>query len=109
MDWEYVENGVTTLIRMPPAVLVNDHEAYVSCAVNGLGVAQMPKIGVQDRLAAGELVPFLESFEGATMPLSLLYPARKHLPLQTRAFMDWAVSIFDARKCQTAPGERSSS
>lgn len=96
MDWEYVVGGIATSIRMSPAVLVNDHEAYVSCAVNGLGVAQMPKIGVQDRLLRNELVSFLESFEGATMPLSLLYPARKHLPLQVRAFMDWAISIFEA-------------
>lgn len=95
MDWQYIVKGVPTSVRMTPAVLVNDHEAYVSCAVDGLGVAQMPRIGVEEKLNSGELTPILEAFDAGTMPLSLLYPARAHLPLQVRAFMDWAISVFE--------------
>ncbi len=29
------------------------------------------------------------------MPLTLMYPARAHLPLQVRAFMDWAITLFE--------------
>lgn len=77
-------------------MLVNDHEGYVSCAVSGLGVAQMPEIGIRDQLIAGALVPVLESVEWGAMPLTLLYPARAHVPPQVRAFMDWTISLFGA-------------
>lgn len=96
MDWQYVVDGIPTTVRMPSSVLVNDHEAYVSCAVNGLGVAQMPEIGIREQLSTGALVPILQKFDGGERPLSLLYPARTHLPLQVRAFMDWVISVFEA-------------
>lgn len=95
-DWQYFVDGVATSLRLPAAVLVNDHEGYASCTVHGLGVAQMPEIGIRDPLNAGTLVQILESVDWGSMPLTLLYPARTHVPLQVRAFMDWTISLFDS-------------
>lgn len=95
-EWQYFVDGVPASLRLPAAVLVNDHEGYVSCAINGLGVAQMQEIGIRDPLGAGALVQILASVDWGAMPLTLLYPARTHVPLQVRAFMDWTISLFDS-------------
>lgn len=94
-EWQYLVDGTMTSLRMPAAVMANDHESYVSCAVHSLGIAQTPEIGIREQLAAGTLVPILGTVDWGTMPLTLMYPARAHLPLQVRAFMDWAISLFE--------------
>lgn len=93
-EWQFTVNGKTQSIRMKPALMTNDHEAYVDCAVKGLGLAQIGRMGIQKELAAGHLVPVLTQLDAGTMPVSVLYPARNQLPPKVRAFIDWTMSIF---------------
>lgn len=93
-DWQFIVDGEPRSIRMRHALQVNDHDAYVSCAVHGLGLAQVPVIGIAQQLASGQLVPILQHLDAGTMPLSFIYPARQHLPAKVRAFLDWIISVF---------------
>jgi LysR family transcriptional regulator for bpeEF and oprC len=95
-DWQYFVEGEAVALRLPAAVQVNDHEGYVSCALHGLGVAQLQEIGIREQLQAGTLVQILDTVDWGTMPLTLMYPARAHVPLQVRVFMDWTVSLFES-------------
>lgn len=93
-EWQFTCAGKVHSVRMTPALMVNDHDAYVSCAVNGLGLALIGRIGIEAHLAAGTLVPVLSNLDAGHMPISILYPARKHLPSKVTAFVDWTMSIF---------------
>ena len=50
---------------------------------------QVPAVGVAEHLQRGELVSLLEDWQAPAMPVSLLYPHRRHLPRRVRVFMDW--------------------
>ncbi|WJD60711.1 LysR family transcriptional regulator [Pseudomonas kurunegalensis] len=100
-EWMFTVNGKPRSIRMRPALQVNNHDAYVACALNGLGLAQIPLIGVRNELAAGSLVQVLADEDAGHTPISVMYPARKYLPMKVRVFIDWVISIFEKEEAKT--------
>jgi DNA-binding transcriptional LysR family regulator len=91
--FEYVEDGQIKQLSMPSALAVNSTDAYLSACLSGLGIAQIPKIGVIEYLKKGELVSILSRFEAEPMPVSLLYPSRRQIPKRLSLFMDWIESL----------------
>lgn len=88
--WEYpAEGGGYANLPMPGALTVNSAPAYTAAALAGLGLIQSPALGMRSLIEAGRLVEVLKEFPAEPMPLTMLYPRRKHLPLRTRVFMDW--------------------
>jgi LysR family transcriptional regulator for bpeEF and oprC len=79
---------------MRRGILVNDTEAFVGCALAGLGLIQALGASVADHLATGRLVEVLPHMQTVTRPLSILYPNRRHLAPQVRVFIAWITSIF---------------
>lgn len=84
-------------LRLAGAVTVNDAEAYIACALAGLGLIQVPAYDVQPHLAAGALVAVLPRMTAPPMPLTLLYPHRQHLSHRLKAFLDWIEPLLRAR------------
>lgn len=80
-------------LAMPGALVVNSSEAYNAACLAGLGLIQVPLIGVRTQLASGELVEVLPDLRAEPMPLSLLYAHRRNLPQRVRLFMDWVAEI----------------
>jgi LysR family transcriptional regulator for bpeEF and oprC len=94
MDWHFVEGGEEHTIRLRPGILVNDSEAFIACAVAGLGMIQAPRLGVREHLESGRLVKILPDLETLPRLVSIMYPNRQHLAPQVRAFIDWVTGIF---------------
>jgi DNA-binding transcriptional LysR family regulator len=94
--FEYVdpEIGEPLSIPMRGAITVNSSEAYVAACQAGLGIIQVPAVAVRSLLESGELVEVLPDFRCAPMPVSLLYPNRRHLPRRVRVFMDWVAELL---------------
>jgi DNA-binding transcriptional LysR family regulator len=93
-DFEYVEHGDIRSIPMHGAITVNNSGAYLAACLAGLGIIQVPAVGVRAQLESGELVELLPEFRAAPMPVALLYPNRRHLPRRTRVFMDWVTELL---------------
>lgn len=100
LDWSFDVGGVRKTVRMKPSLHVNDGDAYISCALEGFGLAQATRLALQNDIDSGRFVEILPHFKSPTRPLSVLYPAKRHLAPQVRVFIDWAKEIFqhpDAR------------
>jgi LysR family transcriptional regulator for bpeEF and oprC len=80
-------------LRLETGILVNDTEAFIACALAGMGLIQVPGCVVKDYLNSGELVRVLPKLRPVHRPLSIMFPAREHLAPQVRVFIDWAKSI----------------
>ena len=89
--FEYLdpETGEERVVAMPGVITVNSAAAYFAACKAGLGIIQVPIVGVRAALEAGELVEVLPEHRPAPMPVSLLFPNRRHQPRRVRAFMDW--------------------
>ncbi|TYC49741.1 LysR family transcriptional regulator [Rhodobacterales bacterium] len=73
---------------------LNDARSYVTAALSGHGVAQLPDFMIQEELARGELVPVLSDWATNAMPLYIVYPPNRHLSTKVRVFVDWLVKVL---------------
>lgn len=94
IDWHLIQDGEERHIRMRSAILVNDSEAQVACALAGLGMIQVLRATVADHLDVGRLVEVLKDVQTIPRPVSIMYPNRQHLAPQVRVFIDWISAIF---------------
>lgn len=95
--WEWLEDGVLHGRALPGRVTVNSAEAYIACCLAGLGLIQIPAYDVAEHLAAGDLVEVMPRHRAAPMPMTLLYPHRRHLSRRLQVFADWLVALLRTR------------
>lgn len=70
------------------------HNAYLAAGLNGLGIIQIPRIGVRQHLESGDLIEVLTAFTSAPMSLSILYESRNNQPRRLSEFIDWLILLF---------------
>lgn len=92
--FEYEINGEVNTLPMKSLLRVNNTETYIAGALAGLGIIQVPTYDVQSYLQDEALIEVMENFTASALPISFLYPHRKHLSQKVKAFMDWAEAIF---------------
>ena len=93
-DWEYMDDGQLKTLPMAARVTVNNAEAYMACAIAGLGLVQAPEYDTADVVRDGQLVEVLPQWQPPSMPVAILYPHRRHLSLRVRAFADWVAQLL---------------
>ncbi len=91
---EFRKDGREWEVSLPYAVVVRGAEIYTASGLAGLGLIQVPRYRVEHHVAAGRLVPVLESFPPPPMPVSVLYPQNRHLSSRIRVFIDWLTELF---------------
>jgi DNA-binding transcriptional LysR family regulator len=84
----------TRFVAMPGSVSVNNADAYMAACLAGLGLIQVPDMGVQAHLAAGTLVEVLPHYVAAPMPVSLLYAHRHQQARRVQVFMAWVAEVM---------------
>jgi DNA-binding transcriptional LysR family regulator len=87
--FEYRDGSTVRTREVPAALSVNNSDAYNAACLAGLGIIQAPRSGMGELIAAGRLVEILPDYTAAPMPVTLLYPSRRHLSKRTQRFMHW--------------------
>ncbi|XDF35741.1 LysR family transcriptional regulator [Paracidovorax avenae] len=100
--FEALVDGSLAAIPMQGALTVNNAEAYIAGCLAGLGIIQVPRLGVVDLLAQGALVEVLPQHAAPPMPLTLMYANRRNLPRRVRAVMDWLAEVVGEHLGQDA-------
>lgn len=79
-----------TWIRKPVSgiLAVNEGLVYVTSAIEGLGIIQIPRFMVAKAIEAGALREIFGAYPCPSLPLSLLYPHRR-LSMCVRVFSEW--------------------
>ncbi|MET1024915.1 MAG: LysR family transcriptional regulator [Pseudoxanthomonas sp.] len=94
LGFEYREGDGYRTLAMGGPVTVNNGDAYAAAAQAGLGIIQVPVLGVRGLIDSGALVEILVDFPSEPMPVTLVYAQRRHLPQRVRAFMDWVAHVL---------------
>lgn len=94
--FEYLgEDGGRALLPMAGALTVNDSESYLAAARAGLGIIQMPRVGVEPLLASGELVSILPRWQAPPLPIHALYGHRRQLAPRVQLFIRWLAELLE--------------
>ena len=92
--FEYTQHGKDLALPMPGQVTVNNAEAYQAACLAGLGMIQVPFVGVRALITQGQLVEVLTGWPAPPMPLSLVYANRRNLSTRVRVVMDWLHALL---------------
>ncbi|MDZ3995830.1 LysR family transcriptional regulator [Pseudomonas sp. Teo4] len=92
--FEYERDGQLHYQAMAGVITVNNAEAYSAACLAGLGLIQVPAVGVAEHLARGDMVTVLHDWQARAMPVSLLYARQRHVPRRVQAFMNWLAALL---------------
>ena len=83
--------GEERSVRVGGNLHSNNGDLLAEVAARGGGIVFEPAFIVGPEVRAGRLVPLLQDFEPAPVPIYALYPSRKHLSAKVRLFVDFLV------------------
>lgn len=89
-SWEFPKEKGMQALQVPSRLMVNLGEAAVVAAVAGAGIIRVLSYQVEPLLKSHSLVTVLERFEPSPIPVSVIYPSQRQVPLKMRAFLDFA-------------------
>ncbi|SDL17313.1 transcriptional regulator, LysR family [Modicisalibacter muralis] len=89
LPWEYTEDGKLREVTMAGRLTVDNAEAYISAALAGFGLVQVPLYTAHHYLQRGELVEVLTEHRPAPSPMSVVYPYNRHLSSKVKVFVEW--------------------
>lgn len=92
--FEYVEDKHAHYIRAGGILTVNSTQTYRAACLAGLGIIQVPRIGVKEAIRQGKLIEILPQYRAMPMPVSLLYPHRRNLSRRVHLFMEWLSGVM---------------
>lgn len=86
--WQF-RAGKREVVLTPNGVLrLGDGEALIEAAAAGLGVTQAPTYFARQEVERRSLVEILHKYRPAPLPISLVYPSNRHIPLRVRALVE---------------------
>lgn len=95
--WNVSKTDEKNELAVSSAMMVNDANALVACALEGMGLIQAPQLLVSEHLTSGRLVKVLPSLCDAQWPLSIMYPNRQYLAPQVRVFINWFARLVETK------------
>lgn len=87
--WEWVLEGEIFSADVSSHLTVNSAEAYIAACVSGMGMIQIPEYDVREWLDAGILCEVMPAWLAQPLPVSILYPSRRHLSRPLQLFIAW--------------------
>ena len=86
--WSFVNGNEAVEVIVSGPFIANDMPTMLGAAVEGLGLAQVPKPIAAELVRAGKLVHVLERFAPMAPGVFLYYPDRRQMMPKLRAFID---------------------
>ncbi|MBI0326824.1 LysR family transcriptional regulator [Burkholderia plantarii] len=92
MEWRFRVDGEDRALTLPARFSVNETEAYLQCALEGLGLIQLSEFAVAGYLRSGRLKEVLADARCAPVPVSIVYPQPRATAALT-AVVEWIVEV----------------
>ena len=97
-EWRFQSpKGPEIRVEVKSVIALHNGDAVREAAVAGLGVAQSTWWLFRKDLQDGKLEPVLEAYEREAVPISVCYPARKHVPQKVARVLDFLKRITSTR------------
>lgn len=94
--WRYFRGGDEVSLKLKPRLTTTTNDAALAAAVSGFGITRVLSYQAAPLVAQGLLVPLLEKFAGAPIPINIVHPQGRNVPAKVRAFIDMAAARLRA-------------
>ena len=92
-EWIFQRGRRQISIETRGRLMVNDVVTMHAACLSGYGIAQVLELGMEKHLRSGRLVELFPDWPEERFPLFALYTSRKHLPLRTKAFLEFVEQV----------------
>lgn len=89
-EWRFLDGRSGQSVAFMPRLEINDAIAAIAAAEMGDGITIALSYMVAEKIRDGRLVPILDAFTPAAVPVSLVYPQTRLISPKVRAFVDFA-------------------
>jgi DNA-binding transcriptional LysR family regulator len=87
--WEFEKDGRELVVPVDGPLIVSEDRLALIAALNGVGLAYLFDLRVEDELASGKLVRVLEDWCAPYPGPFIYYPSRRQMRPALRAFIDF--------------------
>jgi DNA-binding transcriptional LysR family regulator len=94
--WNFRAGGRNVNVLPKSHIRVDQGDALVQAAVQGMGLGQVPHYMLADELRSGALVEVLPSLRPLPMPIWAVMPSARLIPQRVRALLDMMQATPDA-------------
>ncbi|GLS04769.1 LysR family transcriptional regulator [Chitiniphilus shinanonensis] len=89
LHWQFEREGAAVPVRMRAPLRVNSPQVLRALLLSDAGVSVLPDYMAHEDVQAGRLVRLLPQWELPRGGIYAVYPASRHLPAKSRAFIDF--------------------
>lgn len=89
--WPFCKEGRTIEVRVDGRYKASSSLAVRDALVVGFGLSLIPRIYVEEDLAAGRLVSVLDDWTPVETTIYAVYPSRRYLQAKLRTFLDFLI------------------
>jgi DNA-binding transcriptional LysR family regulator len=99
-------DGTPRTFELPVALSANDLAMLREAALEGLGVARLPRYLVANDLRDGRLAQVLPGWTTAPRKVHAIHPAGRRVPARVRVFLDHIALVLRAMNLDTMTAQR---
>jgi len=101
-SWSFSNGADDEVLRISPRMIANNAIAVHRATLAGGGLAVLSHILAGPDIAAGRLVRVMPDFPPTRLPINVVYPSRRNLPLRVTTVLDFLVQAV-REDAQMAP------
>ena len=95
--WLRERNGTMTGQDVHVRHEFSDGESILQATLHGCGLSQLPTWLIGEHLRRGELFTVLDQYQGATMPIHVIWPRTRFIQPKVRVMIDELVALSESR------------
>src|SRR5215472_5930933 len=87
--WTFEKRGKGLEVLVTGSLITSDGDLAVRAALDGVGIARVPRSSIEALVRERRLVPLLEDWMPRSVGFFLYYPSRRQMPAALQAFVDF--------------------
>ena len=95
-NWHFHYAGKDIAIPVSGSFRSNSGDTNLTLALAGAGITQVPIWMVEKHLKTGRLIKILPKYTSDSIPLNMIYPQSRYVPLKVRCFIDFVKARLGA-------------
>lgn len=92
--WPFMTDGVEQWVSISGNLIMNHGEVYRRSVLDGVGIGYLARFLVHEDIEEGRLIELFPERRRISSYIYAVYPERRHLPLKSRAFIDYVREAF---------------
>ena len=92
--WQLKVDKETVFYIPHGALFTGDAEHVRAAVLSGLGIAQAPLWLLAQEIASGQVQVLLPDLQPERLPINLVYPAGRRVPMRVRVLIDYLIAAF---------------